>query len=244
MPVNQSKQMRSGEIATPQFLMEVTDDLDLSYIRLYGFLPMPMPIPIMLPFEITWQISLFIGFVLFAFLLGFLLERQMKKLWQKAYVLNVYLPIIAATLLFLRFGTSMASIKGLILFMMLLYASNSDLRTREVSDVISLMIAVTALIGITTANIPLMVLGAVCITVPQLIVVALKPNCYGGADIKIMAACSFLLGLERGFLGIITGLAVAIITTIITRLVKKKDMKEAFPIVPYLALGSFLAYLI
>ena len=218
--------------------------MDFGFIGLYRFLPMPMPIPIMLPFKITLQIPLFIGFVLFTFLLGFLLEKHMKNMWQKASVLNLSLPIFAASLLFLRFGIGMACIKGLILFMLLLYASNSDFRTREVSDVIPLMIAITALIGITASNISGMILGAVCITVPQLIVVAFKPNSYGGADIKIMAACSFLLGLERGFLAIIAGLVVAIITTIITRKVKKKDMNEAFPIVPYLAIGSFLAYLI
>ena len=173
---------------------------DFNFIKPIGVLPIPIP---MLPFEITLQFTLFVGFVLFALLLAFLLENQMRKQWEPYMALNLILPIIAATLLFLRFGIGMQSIKGLTLFMILLYASNSDLKTREVNDNISIMITITALIGIGISNIPMMLLGAICVTIPGLLMATLKPNSYGGADIKIMAACSFLLGFERGLVAII-----------------------------------------
>jgi leader peptidase (prepilin peptidase)/N-methyltransferase len=214
---------------------------NFSIIKPVGVLPIPIPL---LPFEITMQLSLFFGFVLFALLLGFLLEKQIKKQWEPYRALNLILPIIAATLLFLRFGIGMQSIKGLTLFMLLLYASNSDLKTREVNDNISIMITITALIGIGISNIPMMLLGAICVTIPQLLMATLKPNSYGGADIKIMAACSFLLGLERGLVAIIVGLLLAVIVTITIRKIQKKDLKDTFPIVPYLSIGSFLAFLI
>ena len=214
---------------------------DFSFIRPIGVLPMPIP---MLPFEFTLQLSMFVGFVLFALLLAFLLENQMRKQWESYRVLNLILPIIAATLLLLRFGIGMQSIKGLTLFMLLLYASNSDLKTREVNDNISIMITITALIGIGISNIPMMLLGAICVTIPQLLMATLKPNSYGGADIKIMAACSFLLGLERGLVAIIIGLLLAVLITITMRKLKKKDIKDTFPIVPYLSTGSFLVFLI
>jgi len=214
---------------------------DFSLIRPIGVLPMPIPV---LPFEITLQLSLFFGFMLFALLLGFLLEKQKRKQCTPHKLLNLILPIIAAVLLFLRFGIGMESIKGLTLFMLLLYASNSDLKTREVSDNIPIMIVITALIGIGISNIPMMVLGAICVTIPQLLIATLKPNSYGGADIKIMAACSFLLGLERGLVAIIVGLLLAVIMTITIRKIQKKDLKNTFPIVPYLSIGSFLAFLI
>lgn len=99
------------------------------------------------------------------------------------------------------------------------------------------MIAITALIGIGISNIPMMVLGASCVTIPQLLTATLKPNSYGGADIKIMAACSFLLGLERGLVAIIVGLLLVVIVTITIRKIQKKDLKDTFPIVPYLAIG-------
>jgi len=214
---------------------------NFSFIRPIGVLPMPIPV---LPFEITLQMSIFISFVLFALLLGFLLEKQMRKQWETPSTLNLILPIIAATILFLRFGVGIESIKGLTLFMLLLYASNSDLQTREVCDNIPIMITITALIGIGISNIPMMVSGVICVTIPQLLIATLKPNSYGGADIKIMATCSFLLGLERGLVAIVVGLLLAVIVTITIRKIQKKDLKDTFPIVPYLAIGSFLAFLI
>lgn len=213
----------------------------VNFIKPISLLPMPFSV---LPFKITLQILLYISFVLFSFLIGFLLEKHMNKLWGKPSIFNLILPIITSTLLFLRFNIGMESIKGLILFMILLYASNCDLRTREVNDNISIMISITALIGIATSNIPMMILGAVCVTIPQLIIATVKPNSYGGADIKIMAACSFLLGFERGLIAIIVGLFLAVIVTITIRKVQNKDLKVTFPIVPYLAIGSFLAVLI
>ena len=214
---------------------------DFNFMRPIGVIPTPITV---LPFETSLEFTLFISFLLMAFLLGFVLEIQMKKLWNKPSILNLILPIIASALLFLRFGIGMQSIKGFVLFMLLLFASNSDLRTREVTDNISIMITITALIGISVSNIPMMILGAIFVTIPQLIIAVIKPNSYGGADIKIMAACSFLLGLERGTIAIISGLLLAVIVTIIVRKIQKKDLKETFAIVPYLALGSFLEFLI
>ena len=215
----------------------------MNFLKLYGFLPMPTPIPVLLPFEVTLKFALFTSFVLFALLLGYLLERHMKKKWQKSSIINLYLTVIAASVIFFRYGIGMASIKGLILFLILLYASNSDLRTREVSDVVPLMIVISAFISITLANIPWMIIGAVCITIPQLIVAVLKPNCYGGADIKIMAACSFLLGLSKGLFALILGLILAVICTVIIRKIQHKNVKKSFALVPYLAVGSFIAFL-
>jgi leader peptidase (prepilin peptidase)/N-methyltransferase len=212
-----------------------------SYIRDFCILPMPIPV---LPFEITLQMSIFVSFVIFAFSIGFMLEKQMKKQWNSPSPLNLILPIIAAALLFLRFGIRMECIKGLILFLLLLYASNSDSRTREVGNTIPLIIAITALIGITASNLPMMILGAICVAIPQLVVAILKPNTYGGADIKIMTACAFFLGLKRGLIAMILGLAVALFCTIIIRKIRKEDLKDTFPVIPYLAFSSFLAYMI
>jgi hypothetical protein len=95
----------------------------LSFNRQFCILPLPIP---MLPFKISLQMSIFISFVLFAFLLGFMLEKQMIKQWKKSSTINLILPIIAAALLYLKFGIGMECIKGFTLFMLLLYASNSD----------------------------------------------------------------------------------------------------------------------
>jgi len=209
-----------------------------------GVLPFPIPSLITIPYQIAIQLLLFMGFILFAFLIGFLLDKYMVKQWRKPSVLNIILPIIAATLLFIRYGMEMESIKGLVLFMLLLFTSNNDLQTREVDNSIPIMIAITALIGVNTSNIPMMIFACVCVTLPQLLIAVIKPSSYGEPDIKIMAACSFLLGLERRLIAIIVGLSAGLLVTTIIRLIQKKISIESFPVVPYLAIGCIFAYLL
>lgn len=140
---------------------------------------------------------------------------------------------------------AMTVIKLLVFTALLVCASVSDIKKREVSDSVSVMIAITALIGITPAHLPGMFIAAAVVTVPQLVIAMRRSGSYGGADIKIMAACAFLLGLERGIAAMIIGLTAGLLITTITRLIQKKKItKESFPVVPYLAAGSFIAFLI
>ena len=61
-----------------------------------------------------------------------------------------------------------------------------------------------------------------------------------GADVKLALACIFLLGLGGGLIGLTVGLVIAIAVN----LIKLKDKKEGFPLIPYLAVGYIAAYLI
>jgi len=187
------------------------------------------------------QMLWLICFLSVTLIINYLLKKKMEKDFNKTSILNTFLSIIISGALYLMFGISMESIKGLILFFCLLYATNSDINSREVSDTIPLLIFLTAFIDVKISDIPLMILSAMIITLPQIIVSMIKPGSYGGADIKIMASCSFLLGIERGLVAIILGLTVGVITTLIIGKIKKIKNKS-FPVVPYLALGSMLAY--
>lgn len=138
----------------------------------------------------------------------------------------------------------MIFIKGVVFFLLLLYASYHDIKTREVSPWIPISITITGLIGITPTALPLMFLSAMVVTVPQLLVAGLRKDSYGGGDMKLMAACAFLLGPEGGYSAIIIGLSVGLLTTVIKRKLKKESLKEKFPIVPCLAFGNFLSFLI
>ena len=96
------------------------------------------------------------------------------------------------------------------------------------------MIALTAFIGIKVSDIPVMLLSAVLITLPiLLIVVVCKGKTIGGADVKLSAACAFLLGVTKGFAGLITGLTLGIIVNLIIQ--TRKNKAEGFPLIPYFA---------
>ena len=60
----------------------------------------------------------------------------------------------------------------------------------------------------------------------------------GGADIKMVAACSFLLGLKRGIIGLFIGTVISVLFNIY------KDKNKGFPMIPYLAIGYMTAYFI
>lgn len=178
-------------------------------------------------------------------LLGWILAAVIrKKFGGELQTPNIIIPPVLSIALSLRLGFEMELVQGVILCLILLYAANSDIRTLEVADGISIMIAITALIGAGFADIPMMFLAAVLITLPQLLIAVLKPNCYGGADIKLMAACAFLLGIWKGYFAIIVGLLLAVICTLIIRKVQKMNVKESFALIPYLAVGSMIAFFI
>ena len=202
-----------------------------------------------LPKEINWaviaEILVFLVCVSIAFLCAFLLEKHTaKRFGHGNRIINLLLPTATAALLLLISGYTMVSLKGFILVLLLLYASVSDLAIREVEDYIPIMISLTALIGIDIGSLPVMLLAAVVITVPQLAVAVLKPGTYGGGDIKIMAACTFLLGITKGLFALVAGLLLAVAVTLIVRKINKQNVKEPFALVPYLSVGCFLAYLL
>ena len=153
-------------------------------------------------------------------------------------------PMLVSALLLWRYGVGTELLQGMVLCLALLYASATDIRTREVPDCIPVIIAVAALIGRAPEEIPLMILAAVVVTIPQLAAAVMKPGSYGGADIKIMASGAFLLGLSRGLTAIIVGLLPAVICTALVRKIRKQAMKASFALAPYLSVGILLAYFI
>jgi leader peptidase (prepilin peptidase)/N-methyltransferase len=184
-------------------------------------------------------------YILTAIISGWMLDKTVQKQFQvKQTPVNILISITAMLLLMLAFGSTILSVKGFIFSLLLLYAANSDIRTREVSDTVHLMIGITGLIGITIEQVVPMLLGFVLIPLPLFITSIIKKDSIGGADIKLMAASAFLLGLEKGLIALMIGLLLAIVCTIIIRKTKKQGIKEAIPLVPYLSIGCLIAFLI
>ena len=203
----------------------------------------PFNIPI-LPLGLLAKFISVICLALFPLLIGYVFYCYSKKKWNVSHVLNIVLPALSIGILFSVYGISLTSIKGMLFTVLLIYAGISDITTRQVSNWVPFCIAIIGLIDIEISNIPFMVISSVIITLPQLFLAVIKQNGYGGADIKLTAACTFLLGLKGGLIALIIGLSLGISATVIKRKFKKESLKEKFPIVPYLAVGSFISFLL
>lgn len=180
-------------------------------------------------------------FLLISVGIGILLCKGIQNKFGTSSVWNVVCPILIGVSLFFRFDDPMMVIKGMIFSTILLWAANTDIHTHHASDSLSVMIGISALIGAAAQDLPNMLGGAVFCFLPQILVNMILPDrAVGGADIKISTACGFLLGVTRGTIGLIAGLVLSVICSLITR--KQKD--EKLPLIPYLAAGFIPAYFI
>ena len=156
-----------------------------------------------------------------------------------------YLSAVVGLILLLRFGVSLTTVKGMILTLLLLYASLSDFKKREVPNCISVMILILAFVDFDSSNLLSMLAGAAVVFIPQLATVMLTPDRpIGGADIKISTALAFLLGAEKGIFALVVGMLLAVVITAIANKLNDRDQKQAFPLVPFLWIGATLAYMI
>ena len=100
--------------------------------------------------------------------------------------------------------------------------------------------SIAACIGTELSLLPSMLTAALAVLGGLFILMTVSKTDVNGADLKLALACTFMLGLGRGLIGLTIGLVIAIAVN----LVKLKNKKEGFPLIPYLAVGYMAAYLI
>ena len=155
-------------------------------------------------------------------------------------VIFALLTLCVSALMLWRYGTGITALKGIILWLILLYCSYSDIKTRECDDSPHLMIAIAACIGTELCLLPSMLTAALAILGGLFILMTVSKADVNGADLKLALACTFMIGLGRGLIGLTVGLVIAIAVN----LIKLKNKKEGFPLIPYLAVGYMAAYLV
>lgn len=139
-------------------------------------------------------------------------------------------------------GFTPAAILVAIFLLFLAAAGASDINKGIVPDLVSLLIAVLAIVkffisGITLASALDCLEGAVCLALPMLVVTLIVKGAFGGGDIKLMAAAGLYLGLDKTLIaGLITFL-IAGCYGIIILIVKKKSARSKMRFAPYIALG-------
>lgn len=178
-----------------------------------------------------------------AFLISLYASEHFQGDKKKTALIFIGISLAVSALLLCFFGCAVSTVRGIIFCLILVFSSYSDIKIRESDDYLAVMIVLTAFIGIEISDIPGMILSAVLITLPMILVVIIcNGKAIGGADVKLSAACAFLLGITKGFAGLIAGLTIGIIVNIIIQ--TRKNKAESFPLIPYLAAGFMAAYFI
>ena len=207
-----------------------------------------MPVnPPQFPAETMIQILTFTVFLaavgMTAFLISLYASERFQGNKKKTALIFIGISLAVSALLLYFFGFAVSAVRGIIFCLILVFSSYSDIKTRQSDDYLAVMIMLTAFIGIKVSDIPVMLLSAVLITLPMLLIVAVcKGKTIGGADVKLSAACAFLLGVTKSFAGLIAGLTISIIVNLIIQ--TRKNKAEGFPLIPYLAAGFISAYFI
>lgn len=188
----------------------------------------------------------FAALVFLTIIVGGLMNYYMD---QRGFAFNPYLtylllPAIVVAL-YLVGGFSMWTVKGIVLALILLYASLQDLSEHQADDFLWVMLVILSLVNFGDVGIGSMIIGAVAVFVPQMaIAMFTKKGGIGGADIKLSTAAALSLGFYGGVIGYMIGLVFAIVFQTIYNKAKKQSNKEAFPLLPFLSTGLMIGYFI
>ena len=162
---------------------------------------------------------------------------------RKLNALSICMMGVLSVLLFFIYGISVNLLKGILLADLMLFASVSDIRERKVPNAVSFMIALLGLVSVSGGE---MLRNAVAGTAAFcffFLAAVLSKNKIGGADVKFIAACSFVCGLKEGLASVIIGLLLSVVGTLI-RNKKAKIQDQTMPLIPYLSVGFFTAFMI
>ena len=148
---------------------------------------------------------------LVSYLLGRYAAERFRGDRRNTALLFTGVGLFAMLTLLCFFGFAATTVKGFLFSLILAFASYEDIKTRECDDCIHLMILIAAFIGASFADLPGMLFSALFVCGIMLFTVVFAGSNIGGADIKLAAACSFLLGLRRGIAGLLIGMLLAVI---------------------------------
>lgn len=143
----------------------------------------------------------------------------------------------------LKFGFTFELLKSILLLGVFLFASVCDIKERKVEDYVPIMLMLIGLINVSPAVLFSRAMAFAISFVLMFVIAIISNNKIGGADVKFIPACFFILGATKGVFGLTTGLFFAVIGTLIRNKVKKSEDKT-LPLIPYLSAGFLVGYLI
>ncbi len=137
----------------------------------------------------------------------------------------------------------------LLMSLVLLSAAYADDRTRLVEDYYHVMLLLIGCIGMELAVLPVRLTSAVAVLIFMTLVAiwTKKPSgeMMGGADIKLSAAMTFVVGIQNAGLALVMGMTLGVLCTLIKQFYRRKRylstrQEDGFALIPYLAVGFFL----
>jgi len=135
-------------------------------------------------------------------------------------------------------------LQGVLFSSLLLAASYTDIKRREIPDTICALLVLTGFLKFSYPN-----LLGIFVALPFFIAAMFKEKSIGGGDIKLTAAVGIVLGFWKGIYGLILGLTLLILFYIVVRIssiIRKKQVAKdlSMPLAPFLGIGFIIIYFI
>lgn len=133
-------------------------------------------------------------------------------------------------------------LQGVLFSCLLLAASYTDIKRREIPDIVCVLLVLTGLMNFSYIN-----LLGIFASLPFFIAAVLRESSIGGGDIKLTASAGLVLGFWKGIYGLIIGLSLLILFYIMLRItvvIRKKQVANnlSMPLAPFLGIGFIIMY--
>lgn len=169
-----------------------------------------------------------------AYALGILLEKAVKEVTGGKQGYTKFLSMTVTVMYLGAYGTSWDILPRILYGQALLFAAEYDRAFHIVPDYIPLLIFATGLAGIQPVR---ALAGMALVPLPFLVAALASEGSIGGGDIKLMAACGFVLGASKGY----AALGVGLLLAVLYEKLRGRQKGESFALAPYLAAGCLLA---
>ncbi len=134
----------------------------------------------------------------------------------------------------------------LLFFSVLVTASYQDIKKMEIENgchAAIIMLAVASAYLVPQIGLASHIAGAVCVSIPLLIITLIVPGAFGGGDIKLMAAGGLFLGWRLTVVAAIVGIFLGGIYVIALMIKKKAGRKAQIAFGPFLCAGMAVSAL-
>ena len=131
-------------------------------------------------------------------------------------------------------------------FGILTVAAFLDIDTMEIADGCHIAMVILAVISIFTmpgTSLPARLAGALCVSLPMLVLAVVIPGAFGGGDIKLMAACGLFLGWKITLVSAALAIVFGGVYGCYLLAAKKADRKAHFAFGPFLCIGMAIGLL-